>query len=60
VSQIGAIYSVGKRRIAEVLATNHEAQERLLVVREDNRVLEIGAWCERSKIALTFVQEGSH
>jgi hypothetical protein len=42
------------------LATNHEAQERLLVGREDYRVLEIVAWCERSKIALTFVQEGSH
>lgn len=55
--EVAAYNSTGKRRVIEVLDTDHEAKERASAIEDDFRTLPVEEWCDRYGIPLSFVTE---
>jgi hypothetical protein len=55
--EVVVINSDGRRHVLDVLDTDDEAEERAAVIDRDLQNLDIGEWCERYSVPLSFAEE---
>jgi hypothetical protein len=55
--EVVVLNSVGRRHVLDVLDTDEEAEERAAVIEGDLQILDIGEWCERYSVPLSFAEE---
>jgi len=55
--EVAAFNSVGRKHVLDVMDSDEEAEERAATIEKDLEDLEIGDWCERYSVPLSFAQE---